>query len=111
MLGFCGVEGSGKEDICAVLVGDAAPTAGTIKVKGRECTFPNPCAARKKGILSVPKERRDEGMIGLLSIEDNIIVSHMDELSSHSFLSAKKMHQVAENWVKKAGVKCFSIAA
>ena len=110
MLGFCGVEGSGKEDICAVLVGDAAPTAGTIKVKGRECTFPNPCAARKKGILSVPKERRDEGMIGLLSIEDNIIVSHMDELSSHSFLSAKKMHQVAENWVKKAGVKCFSIA-
>lgn len=110
VLGFCGVEGSGKEDICAVLVGDAAPTAGTIKVKGRECTFPNPCAARKKGILSVPKERRDEGMIGLLSIEDNIIVSHMDELSSHSFLSAKKMHQVAENWVKKAGVKCFSIA-
>ena len=103
VLGFCGVEGSGKEDICAVLVGDAAPTAGTIKVKGRECTFPNPCAARKKGILSVPKERRDEGMIGLLSIEDNIIVSHMDELSSHSFLSAKKMHQVAENWVKKAG--------
>ena len=96
VLGFCGVEGSG--------------TAGTIKVKGRECTFPNPCAARKKGILSVPKERRDEGMIGLLSIEDNIIVSHMDELSSHSFLSAKKMHQVAENWVKKAGVKCFSIA-
>lgn len=109
VLGLCGVEGSGKEDICSVLVGDAAPTAGTIKIRDRECRFKDPCASRKKGILSVPKERRDEGMIGLLSIEDNVIVSHMEELSNHSFLSSGKMHQVAENWVKKAGVKCFSI--
>lgn len=109
VLGLCGVEGSGKEDICAVLVGDAAPTAGTVKIRGQECRFSNPCEARKKGILSVPKERRDEGMIGLLSIEDNIIISHMEELSDHSFLSPKKMHGVANNWVKKAGIKCFSI--
>lgn len=109
ILGLCGVEGSGKEDICAVLVGDAAPTAGKIKIKGQECSFPNPCAARKKGILSVPKERRDEGMIGMMSIEDNIVISHMDALSRHSFLSSKKTRGVAEEWVKKAGVKCFSI--
>lgn len=109
VLGLCGVEGSGKEDICSVLVGDAAPTEGTIKVKGRECRFSNPCDARKKGILSVPKERRDEGAIGMLSIEDNIIVSHMDELSSHGFLSAKNTHRIADEWVKKAGIKCFSI--
>lgn len=109
VLGLCGVEGSGKEDICSVLVGDEAPTTGTVKIKGQECVFKNPYAARKKGILSVPKERRDEGMIGILSIEDNIIVSHMEELSNHGFLAAKKLHQVAENWVKKAGIKCFSI--
>lgn len=109
ILGLCGVEGSGKEDICATLIGDAAPTAGSIKVRGKESKFPNPCVARKKGILSVPKERRDEGMIGLLSIEENIIISHMEELSNHGFLSAKKMHQIAEKWVEKAGVKCFSI--
>ena len=109
VLGLCGVEGSGKEDVCAVLVGDAAPTAGTIKMKGKECTFANPYQARKKGILSVPKERRDEGMIGILSIEDNIIVSNMDALSNHSFLSAKKTRKIAQDWVEKAGVKCFSI--
>lgn len=109
ILGLCGVEGSGKEDICSVLVGDAAPTAGTIKMHGQECKFASPCAARKKGILSVPKERRDEGMIGMLSIEDNIIVSHMDELSKWKFLGGKKLHEVAKKWVNKAGVKCFSI--
>ena len=61
VLGFCGVEGSGKEDICAVLVGDAAPTAGTIKVKGRECTFPIPARPGKKESCPFP---RNAGMRG-----------------------------------------------
>ncbi|MDR1835691.1 MAG: sugar ABC transporter ATP-binding protein [Fusobacteriaceae bacterium] len=109
ILGLCGVEGSGKEDICAVLVGDAAYTAGSVKVLGEICEFKNPYAARKKGILSVPKERRDEGVIGLMSIVDNIIISHMDKLAKRGFLSARTTGKIATNWVKKAGIKCFSI--
>ena len=48
VLGFCGVEGSGKEDICAVLVGDAAPTAGTIKGKGPGMHLPQSLRGQEK---------------------------------------------------------------
>ncbi|MEE0742869.1 MAG: sugar ABC transporter ATP-binding protein [Blautia faecis] len=109
VLGFCGVEGSGKEALVSVLIGDEAPTAGTIKMAGKEYKFANPCAARKAGILSVPKERRDEGMIGIMSLTDNIAISHLEKLSKFGFVSGKKLKGIAEGWVKKAGVKCFSI--
>lgn len=109
VLGFCGVEGSGKEALVSVLIGDEGPTAGTIRVEGKEYEFKNPCAARKAGVLSVPKERRDEGMIGIMSLTDNIAISHMEQLSKFGFISGKKLKGIAEGWVKKAGVKCYSI--
>lgn len=109
VLGLCGVEGSGKEDVCAVLIGDIEPTAGKVIIGGKERTFKNPYQARHAGILSVPKERRDEGMIGILSIENNIVISHMEALQNGVILSGKKTESIANEWVKKAGVKCVGI--
>lgn len=109
VLGLCGVEGSGKEDVCAVLIGDIEPTAGKVIIGGKERKFKNPYQARHAGILSVPKERRDEGMIGILSIENNIVISHMEALQNGVILSGKKTEGIAEEWVRKAGVKCVGI--
>ena len=109
VLGLCGVEGSGKEDVCAVLIGDVEPTSGKVIIGGKERTFKNPYQARHAGILSVPKERRDEGMIGILSIENNIVISHMEALQNGFILSGKKTEGIANEWVKKAGVKCVGI--
>lgn len=109
VLGLCGVEGSGKEDVCGVLIGDIEPTSGKVIIGGKERKFKNPYQARHAGILSVPKERRDEGMIGILSIENNIVISHMEALQNGLILSGKKTENIANEWVRKAGVKCVGI--
>jgi len=109
ILGVCGVEGSGKEALCSVLMGDEGQTSGTIMVDGKEVTFKNPCIARKTGIICVPKERRDEGIIGILSITDNIVISHLEKLSNKGYVSGKKMKTLSADWTKKLAVKCVSI--
>ena len=48
-------------------------------------------------------------MIGILSLTDNITISHMESLSEHGFLSDRKLKQVSKAWVDKVGIKCFSI--
>jgi ribose transport system ATP-binding protein len=110
VLGFCGVEGSGKEELCAVLCGDDEWTAGTVRIKARPVKpFSSPSAALKNGIISIAKDRRLEGMIGSLSITINIIASSLSMLAKWGFLSPRKIAKLAQAWVKKMGIKCTGI--
>ena len=106
VLGLYGVEGSGKEDVCAVISGDEAKTSGTIRVNGKEVTFGSPSDARKHGILSVPRDRREEGIIGILPISENISVSNYGKNATAGLISNKKQIENANNWIKNLGVKC-----
>lgn len=109
VLGLCGVEGSGKEDVCAVLCGDEAKTSGTIKIKDKEYNFSSPAAARKAGILSVPRNRREDGMIGILSIGENISVTNYQKNAKMRIISNKRQKENAQDWIQKLDIKCSSV--
>jgi ribose transport system ATP-binding protein len=105
VLGICGVVGSGKEEVCAVLCGDDRPDAGEITVNGTICRFSDPADALKAGILSVPKDRREEGVIGILSVEENISLSSLKAVSSHNVLSNRERSNRANEWIAKLNIK------
>lgn len=110
ILGFCGVEGSGKEEVCAVLCGDEDYTTGEIIVNGERIkNFKSPATAINKRILSIPKDRKDEGIMGMLSVSDNIIASSLKSISKHGVLSPKKIKRISKFWVEKMDIKCNSI--
>ena len=106
VLGLLGVEGSGKEDVCAVISGDEGKTAGQILMGGKEVNFSAPSDARKHGIISVPRDRRDEGIIGLLSISENISVSNYGKNAKGGLISSKKQTKNALQWIKDLSIKC-----
>lgn len=105
ILGFCGVVGSGKEEICSVLCGDESPTAGKIKLHGKEIKFGSPEVARKNSILMIPKERLVEGIVGILSVEDNIALSNLEKMKKGATVSPKKIHEQALGWIDKLKIK------
>ncbi|MDR2181039.1 MAG: sugar ABC transporter ATP-binding protein [Synergistaceae bacterium] len=109
VLGICGVEGSGKEAVCSVLCGDESATGGTIRVNGEKRTFVSPKDALDAGILSVPRNRREDGILGMLSIRENITLSSLKKLASHGVVSLKKQNEEALSWVTRLGIKCSGI--
>jgi ribose transport system ATP-binding protein len=110
VLGFCGVEGSGKEELCAVLCGDEPYTSGTIEIEGKIAkNLGSPATALKKSVLSIPRDRRLEGMLGMMPVSDNIIVSSLAKIASWGIFSGKKVKDIASYWVKKMGIKCGGI--
>lgn len=109
VLGLCGVEGSGKEDVCAVLCGDEAKTLGTIKVNQKEIDFKSPSEARAAGIISVPKNRREDGIIDILSLAENISVSNYQKNAAYRLISNAKQRANAKRWVQNLGIRCSSV--
>ena len=105
ILGFCGVVGSGKEEICSVLCGDESPTGGQILLHGREIKFSSPEKARKNSILMIPKERLYEGIVGMLSVEDNIALSNLEKMRKGIAVSPQKINRQAEEWIRKLNIK------
>lgn len=105
ILGFCGVVGSGKEEVCSVLCGDEKQTSGELFVKGRKVKYSKPSGALKDGILMVPKERLYEGVIRSLPVEDNIALSNTKRLSNYGYVSKKSVRAQAEEWIKKLRIR------
>jgi len=106
IIGICGVVGSGKEDLCSVLCGDEKPNSGEFLVDGKKARFSSPREALKAGIISIPKERREEGIIGILSIFENISLSNLRAARKHGFVSKKKQVETSKYWIERLSIKC-----
>lgn len=108
VLGICGVVGSGKEELCEVISGIEAPSAGEMFLKGKKINPKAPCDAVKKGIVCIPQERNEEGMIGSLSIFENITISNFANVSTNGLISKKKQIEKSNKWIKDLNIKCPS---
>lgn len=106
VVGICGVVGSGKEDLCAVICGDERPTSGEFLIDGKKAVFSSPCDALNAGIISIPKERREEGIVGILSIYENISLSNLKMVMKNGLISRKKQEEQSKEWIKKLSIKC-----
>ena len=109
VLGLCGLEGSGKEDVCGVISGDLASSGGELKVRGKTVRFASPSDARQAGILSVPRDRRDEGIIGILPISENISVSNYGKNASRGIISNRRQNANAMGWIRSLSIKCAGV--
>lgn len=105
ILGFCGVVGSGKEELCYVLSGDEKPTDGSLEVKGRAIHYSSPAEALADGLTMIPQERNAEGIFGILNITDNIAASSLKRNARLGFLSGRKMVVQAKEWIEKLRIR------
>lgn len=105
ILGFCGVVGSGKEEICSVICGDEKPTSGELIIKGKKVHYSSPAQALKDGTLMIPKERMYEGVVRSLAVEDNIAMSNAKLLKKKGLVSKKSIAVQADKWIERLKIK------
>lgn len=73
--GFAGLLGSGRSECVRAIFGADKVTKGKIKIKGNEVNITSPLKAMKKGIGYLPEDRGRDGIIGDLSVRENIVLA------------------------------------
>ena len=109
ILGICGVVGSGKENLCSVICGDESPSRGEIIVRGKPKQFKFPHQALGNGILSIPKERREESLIETASISENIAMSNFGKISKAGLISKKMERRQADEYKNMMQIRAPSV--
>jgi len=109
IVGLAGLVGAGRSEILETLYGARRPSAGTVRVAGRELRRGSVPAAVKAGVGLAPEERKSQGLLLDQAIFSNITVSTLGRFSRFGLLDSraerKRSTEVAESLdVRPAGV-------
>ena len=106
VLGVGGLVGAQRTELMEGLFGIRSHTSGKIKYQGKELTVNRPKDAIDQGIAMLTEDRRATGILGVLSIADNISVASLQKyLDYHLMINSKKVENLVQENVKKMNIK------
>jgi len=81
ILGFAGLMGSGRSEVLETVFGIHPATSGTIKVNGKVVRIREPHQAIEAGLALLTEDRKKTGIMGVLSVRDNMSIAAIDRFS------------------------------
>ncbi|MGK2853344.1 MAG: sugar ABC transporter ATP-binding protein [Microbacteriaceae bacterium] len=75
VVGLAGLLGSGRTELARLLFGADRATSGRLLVNGKPVTFRSPRAAIANGFAFSSEDRKGEGIIGDLTVRDNLVLA------------------------------------
>ncbi len=111
VIGFAGLEGSGKDAALEALFGLRPIMAGDVRLEGVSMRFNAPREALKSGIAFLPKHREVQAVIQNRPVEDNTLISSLHRIqTSLGFLRVREGQKIARQKTAELQVKTPSIA-
>ena len=106
ILGVAGLVGAQRTELMEGLFGTRSHTSGTIKYQGKELHIRRPKDAIDQGIAMLTEDRRGSGIMGVLSVADNISIASLNKYVDHGFvLNTKKINDLVEENRQKMNIK------
>ena len=106
ILGVAGLVGAQRTELMEGLFGTRSHTSGTIRYQGKELKITRPKDAIDHGIAMLTEDRRGSGIMGVLSVADNISVASLNKYVDYGFmLNTKKIDELVEENRRKMNIK------
>lgn len=106
ILGVGGLVGAQRTELMEGLFGIRSHSAGKITYNGKELKINRPKDAIDQGIAMLTEDRRATGILGVLSVADNISVASLRQYLDWGFcLNNKKIEKLVQDNVAKMNIK------
>ena len=106
--GFTGLLGSGRSECVRAIFGADRVVGGKVKMHGKTVKITKPRQAMKQGIAYLPEDRKLDGIIGDLSVRDNIILALQTLKGFFRPISKSQAYKYADEYIKLLDVKTAS---
>ena len=110
ILGVAGLLGSGTIELSKIVYGALPMTDGEIIINGEKKDCSSPRKALKAGIGFVSDDRKQEGLVLIRNIRENISMSSLDKISNGLYLNKAKETENINAEVKRLNIKISSPA-
>jgi ribose transport system ATP-binding protein len=109
ILGIAGLVGAGRTELARAIFGDLRFDSGEILVQGQPVSPRTPRDAINAGIGLVPEDRKDQGLVTGLSVQQNISMPVMGALSRFNVIRLAREKALARDYVQRLAIRTPSI--
>ncbi|MDD4189254.1 MAG: sugar ABC transporter ATP-binding protein, partial [Eubacteriales bacterium] len=111
ILGISGLVGAGRTEVAKILFGAYSKDSGEILLNGKNCECRNIQQAVRKSIALVPENRKQEGLVLDMQVQNNISMANFKNILTNHVLSKKKETSLAQKYVDILGISVPSMTS
>ncbi|WP_037176311.1 ATP-binding cassette domain-containing protein, partial [Rhizobium sp. Pop5] len=105
VVGVAGLLGSGRTETAELLFGIEHADSGSATIDGQPATLSSPRAAIEKGFGFCPEDRKTDGIIGDLSIRENIALALQARRGWTRPLSRAEQNALADRYIRALDIR------
>jgi len=105
VIGLTGLLGSGRSELARALYGADHPDQGDLEFKGQELKAREPIDSMRAGMAFLPEDRKEESVIGDLSVRENLIIALQAKTGVFRLLPVSKQNEIADQYIKILNIK------
>lgn len=104
IVGLAGLLGSGRTEVAHLIFGIEQNDQGNAYIKGERIKITSPRKAIHYGFGLCPEDRKGEGIVGDLSVRENIILALQAKMGWFNYLSRQKQNMLADEMIKTLSI-------
>jgi monosaccharide-transporting ATPase len=104
ILGIVGLLGSGRTEMANLIFGIDAPDGGSLEVGGESVSRFSPLDSLKRGIALCPEDRKGQGVVGDLTLRENIILALQARYGWFKYLRTQEQYRICDEYIKLLGI-------
>jgi simple sugar transport system ATP-binding protein len=109
VVGVAGLLGSGRTEMARMMFGADPADQGTVAVNGKQTTIANTTDAIRHGFGFCPEDRKAEGILGDLSVRENIVIALQGKLGWFRALNRDEQLEIAGRFGEAMDIRAASL--
>jgi rhamnose transport system ATP-binding protein len=105
IVALAGLVGSGRSEVARAVFGIDRYDAGQVTVSGRVLKKASPVSAMAAGIGFVPEDRRQQGLVMDMSVQQNVALASLGNLEKGGLIRASAERAMATDWAARLKIK------
>jgi rhamnose transport system ATP-binding protein len=105
IVALAGLVGSGRSEVARAIFGIDRYDAGAVTVRGRRLRRGSPTGAMAAGVGFVPEDRRQQGLVMDMSVQQNVALASLGRLRRGGFIRASAERALATDWASRLAIK------
>jgi ribose transport system ATP-binding protein len=100
VLGIAGLLGAGRTELLRALFGADIPDGGEVTLGDVTVRPRSPLQMKRLGLALAPENRKEEGLVQILSTHANICLASLSRVSRRGFTTRAREHAVARSYIR-----------